>query len=210
MMQHRRVGRTDIEAQRRRSWHRATPAASSAPGRRGAQARIRAGVNWVHSAPDYGEVEPWIAQAIQESGRRRPRARAGPGPSDAPRTVLRAHGTHVRPRGWRCTVSAASTISSASGRTCGAPAGWSSSSSARSGGSARGAFLHDARHRRVVDAARSVGRLRRHHGGLQPARLPPAHLQSAHRGRHGSSSTFPTFRTAALSASPPSRASASW
>lgn len=28
-----------------------------------------AGINWVHTAPDYGGVEPWIARAIRESGR---------------------------------------------------------------------------------------------------------------------------------------------
>jgi hypothetical protein len=26
------------------------------------------GINWVHTAPDYGSVEPWIARAIRESG----------------------------------------------------------------------------------------------------------------------------------------------
>ena len=38
------------------------------------------GANWVHSAPDYGEVEPWIADAIGASGRDVHVLAQGPGP----------------------------------------------------------------------------------------------------------------------------------
>ena len=27
------------------------------------------GVNWIHTAPDYGAIDPWIAEAIDQSGR---------------------------------------------------------------------------------------------------------------------------------------------
>ena len=30
---------------------------------------IELGVNWIHTAPDYGAIEPWIAEAIERSGR---------------------------------------------------------------------------------------------------------------------------------------------
>jgi glutamate-1-semialdehyde 2,1-aminomutase len=42
------------------------------PERQAVAALVRAfelGVNWVHTAPDYGGIDPWIARAIEQSGR---------------------------------------------------------------------------------------------------------------------------------------------
>ena len=80
MMQYRRIGRTDIELS---VVGLGTAQLQLLPRRQAVEALKRGfatGVNWVHSAPDYGEVEPWIAQAIQESGRRVHVLVQGPGP----------------------------------------------------------------------------------------------------------------------------------
>jgi hypothetical protein len=81
------------------------------------------GVNWVHTAPDYGGVEPWIARAIAE-------ARADVmvlSQSPAHVSLLPAFRPHLpdrsAARGWRYAASIASKTSSASARTCGAAAG---------------------------------------------------------------------------------------
>ena len=79
-MQHRRIGRTDIELS---VVGLGTAQLQPLPRRQAVEALKRGfamGVNWVHSAPDYGEVEPWIAQAIQESGRHVHVLAQGPGP----------------------------------------------------------------------------------------------------------------------------------
>lgn len=79
-MQHRRVGRTDLEL----SVVGLGTAQLQLLTRRQAVDTLKRGfalgVNWVHSAPDYGGVEPWIAQAIEESGRDVKVLAQGPGP----------------------------------------------------------------------------------------------------------------------------------
>ena len=80
MMQHRRIGRTDIELS---VVGLGTAQLQLLPRRQAVEALKRGfamGVNWVHSAPDYGEVESWIAQAIHESGSHVHVLAQGPGP----------------------------------------------------------------------------------------------------------------------------------
>jgi glutamate-1-semialdehyde 2,1-aminomutase len=79
-MERRRVGQTDIElsvvglgAAQLQLLPRADAVAALERG-------FALGVNWVHSAPDYGEVEPWIAEAIGRSGRDVHVLAQGPGP----------------------------------------------------------------------------------------------------------------------------------
>ena len=80
MMQHRRVGRTEVAL----SVIGLGTAQLQLLPRREAVALLERGfalgVNWVHSAPDYGEVEPWIAEAIARSGRDVHVLAQGPGP----------------------------------------------------------------------------------------------------------------------------------
>src|SRR5262245_33510585 len=69
MMQRRRIGRLEVEL----SVVGLGTSQLQLLARRQAVAALdrgfALGVNWVHSAPDYGEVEPWIAEAIERSGR---------------------------------------------------------------------------------------------------------------------------------------------
>lgn len=67
-MEHRRVGQTDV----RLSVVGMGTAQLQMVSERQAVDTLRrgfdAGINWVHTAPDYASVEPWIARAIRESG----------------------------------------------------------------------------------------------------------------------------------------------
>ena len=79
-MERRRVGRTDIELS---VVGLGTAQLVMLPRRDAVAALARGfalGANWVHSAPDYGEVEPWIADAIAASGRDVHVLAQGPGP----------------------------------------------------------------------------------------------------------------------------------
>jgi glutamate-1-semialdehyde 2,1-aminomutase len=92
MMERRRVGRTDLEL----SVVGLGTAQLQLLPRRDALAALERGfalgVNWVHSAPDYGEVEPWIAEAIAASGRDVHVLAQGPGP----RSLLEPYFEHTR------------------------------------------------------------------------------------------------------------------
>jgi glutamate-1-semialdehyde 2,1-aminomutase len=79
-MERRRVGRTDLELS---VVGLGTAQLVMMPRRDAVAALARGftlGANWVHSAPDYGEVEPWIADAIAASGRDVHVLAQGPGP----------------------------------------------------------------------------------------------------------------------------------
>lgn len=79
-MEARPVGRTDIELS---VIGVGTAQLQMLPERQAVEALTRAfesGVSWVHTAPDYGGVEPWIAEAARRSGREITLAVQGPGP----------------------------------------------------------------------------------------------------------------------------------
>lgn len=79
-MVRRRVGRTDVELS---VVGVGTAQLQMLPERPAIEALERAfalGVSWVHTAPDYGGVEPWIAEAISRSGPGVALVTQGPGP----------------------------------------------------------------------------------------------------------------------------------
>ncbi len=69
MMQHRRVGRTGIGLS---VVGLGTAQLQMMPEREAIATLVRGfelGVNWVHTAPDYGGIGPWIQNAIEQAGR---------------------------------------------------------------------------------------------------------------------------------------------
>src|SRR5436305_2831131 len=77
-METRRVGRTKIELS---VVGLGTAQLQMLPERQAVETLVRGfelGVNWVHTAPDYGGVDPWIRKAIKHCGRKVNVLSAGP------------------------------------------------------------------------------------------------------------------------------------
>jgi glutamate-1-semialdehyde aminotransferase/predicted aldo/keto reductase-like oxidoreductase len=96
-MERRRVGRTDIELS---VVGLGTAQLQMLPRRQAVDTLRRGfarGINWVHNAPDYGEIDRWVAQAVRESRRRIAVLSHGPGPLDLLEAFFentcRLHGT---------------------------------------------------------------------------------------------------------------------
>ena len=80
------------------------------------------GVNWVHTAPDYGGIDPWIQKAIEISGRTVHGPLRRPATHERSAGLFRAYVPRLQDRGaWHSTASPASKISSGIARTSGVP-----------------------------------------------------------------------------------------